>query len=69
MQTFDDLDIFALQWLALTMASLWLVLWIGSKFESKKRARLLPPPHPFSIRDRTRHARYYRITPTDRTVK
>ena len=69
MQTYDDLDILALQWLALCFVAFWLIAWIGSRHETRKRRQVLPPPHPFSIRDRTRHDRYYRITPTDRTVK
>lgn len=69
MQTFDDLDIFALQWLALCFVCFWLVAVIASRYEARKARRVLPSPHPFSIRDRTRHDRYYRITPTDRTVK
>lgn len=68
MQTYDDLDLFAMQWLLLMVVLMTIVGWIGSRLDARKARKVLPNPTRLAVRDNGLD-RYYRITPTDRTVK
>ena len=58
MQTYDDLDILALAWMAMFLAIIIVMAIIASYFESLGK-KVLPPPQRMATRN---HKRWYCVT-------
>lgn len=58
MQTFDDLDVLAMAWLAM-MFAIVIVIALVSSLLTPRRREVLPKPQPRAV---VGHTRWYRVT-------